>query len=64
MRKDRARFLELLEGSLGRFRASLHPFILMGNHYHLLAQTELPNLGRWMHVKLANTGGILLSGDL
>ena len=21
----------------------------MGNHYHLLAQTELPNLGRWMH---------------
>ena len=47
--KDCARFLEMLEGSLGRFRVLLHAFVLMGNHYHLLAQTELPNLGRWMH---------------
>src|SRR5437870_13886058 len=47
--KDWARFLEMLEGSLGRFRVLLHAFVLMGNHYHLLAQTELPNLGRWMH---------------
>jgi putative transposase len=47
--KDCARFLEMLELSLGRFRVLLHAFVLMGNHYHLLAQTELPNLGRWMH---------------
>ena len=47
--KDCARFLELRGGSLGRFRVSLHALVLMGNHYHLLAETELPNLGRWMH---------------
>lgn len=47
--KDYARFLGLVEDSLGRFRVLLHAFVLMGNHYHLLAQTELPNLGRWMH---------------
>jgi REP element-mobilizing transposase RayT len=47
--RDCARFLEMLERSLSRFRVLLHAFVLMGNHYHLLAQTELPNLGRWMH---------------
>ena len=29
--KDCARFLEMLEGSLGRFRVLLHAFVLMGN---------------------------------
>jgi len=47
--KDCARFLEMPEGSLGRFRVLLHPLVFMGNHYHLLAQTEWPNVGRWMH---------------
>lgn len=47
--KDCARFLEMLASSLGRFRGLLHAYVLMGNHYHLLAQTSLPNLGRWMH---------------
>ena len=46
---DRVRFVELLEESLSRYRILLHGFVLMGNHYHLLAQTEQANLGRWMH---------------
>src|SRR5207247_1999257 len=24
-------------------------FVLMGNHFHLIAQTRRPNLTRWMH---------------
>ncbi len=47
--KDCARFLALLEESLGRYRVRLHGYVLMGNHYHLLAETEQANLGRWMH---------------
>ena len=47
--KDCVRFLSLLEESLGRYRVRLHAFVLMGNHYHLLAETEQANLGRWMH---------------
>jgi putative transposase len=46
---DRARFLELVEESLERYAVQLHAFVLMGNHYHLLAQTRRANLGRWMH---------------
>ncbi len=46
---DSRRFLELLEESLPRYAVLLHAFVLMGNHYHLLAQTERPNLARWMH---------------
>ena len=47
--EDCERFLFLLEESLPRYRVVLHAYVLMGNHYHLLAQTELANLGRWMH---------------
>ncbi len=46
---DRARFLALLHESLGRYDVLLHAYVLMGNHYHLLAQTRRANLGRWMH---------------
>ena len=42
-------FLELLAESLPRYQVALHAFVLMGNHYHLLAQTKQANLGRWMH---------------
>ena len=47
--RDYARFVELLERSLQRYGVSLPAFVLMGNHYHLLAQTREANLGRWMH---------------
>jgi putative transposase len=46
---DRERFLALLGESLGRFGVSLHGFVLMPNHFHLLAQTHRGNLSRWMH---------------
>ncbi len=47
--RDRARFVKLLSESAQRFDAAVLCFVLMGNHFHLLAQTRRPNLGRWMH---------------
>jgi putative transposase len=46
---DRERFLSLLAESAGRFDVAVHCFVLMGNHFHLLAQTRRANLSRWMH---------------
>jgi putative transposase len=46
---DRTKFLELLRSSAARFEIVLHGFVLMGNHFHLLAQTRQANLSRWMH---------------
>lgn len=46
---DRVEFLKLLEASASRFQATIHGFVLMGNHFHLLAQTGQANLSRWMH---------------
>jgi REP element-mobilizing transposase RayT len=47
--RDRARFVELLGESARRFDAAVLCFVLMSNHFHLVAQTRRPNLGRWMH---------------
>lgn len=47
--EDCERFLSLLAESLRRYQVVLHAYVLMGNHYHLLGQTQLANLGRWMH---------------
>jgi putative transposase len=47
--RDRARFVELLSQSAQRFDAAILCFVLMGNHFHLVAQTHRPNLRRWMH---------------
>ena len=47
--RDCARFLELLTESAQRFEAAIVCFVLMGNHFHLVAQTRRPNLRRWMH---------------
>ena len=46
---DRERFLGLLAESADRFDVAVHCFVLMGNHFHLLAQTRRANLSRWMH---------------
>lgn len=46
---DQERFLALLAQSAGRFDVAVHGFVLMGNHFHLLAQTRRANLSRWMH---------------
>src|SRR6266566_3853181 len=45
---DRARFVELLAESAQRFDGALLCFVLMSNHFHLVAQTHRANLGRWM----------------
>ena len=46
---DRLYFLELLEKSARRFDAGILCFVLMENHFHLVAQTRRANLVRWMH---------------
>jgi len=46
---DCARFLKLLSESAQRFEAAILCFVLMGNHFHVVAQTHRPNLRRWMH---------------
>ncbi len=47
--RDCARFLKLLSESAQRFEAAVLCFVLMGNHFHLVAQTHRPNLRHWMH---------------
>jgi len=47
--KDCAKFVQLLIESLQRYDVALHGYVLMGNHYHLMAETRRANLGRWMH---------------
>lgn len=47
--RDHARFVALLEESADRFDVAILAFVLMGNHFHLIAQTRRPNLTRWMH---------------
>ncbi len=42
--RDCARFVELMEESGRRFDAAILCFVLMGNHFHLVAQTRRPNL--------------------
>jgi putative transposase len=46
---DCARFVRLLCESAQRFEAAVLCFVLMGNHFHLVAQSHRPNLQRWMH---------------
>ena len=47
--KDCAKFVQLLQESLQRYDVALHAYVLMGNHFHLIAETRRANLGRWMH---------------
>jgi len=46
--RDRARFVDLLGRSAQRFDAVALCFVLMGNHFHMVAQTHRRNLRRWM----------------
>jgi len=47
--QDWGQFLDLLVKSLARYRVQLHAWVLLPNHFHLLARTERANLSRWMH---------------
>lgn len=46
--KDRERFLEYLETSACRYKATIHAYCLMSNHYHLLLSTPEGNLSQIM----------------
>jgi putative transposase len=46
--KDCLRFLALLKESLGHYGVEIHAYVLMPNHFHLLARTPKTNLSRWM----------------
>lgn len=47
--RDQAQFLSFLEASAKRFDVAILAFVLLGNHFHLVAQTSRANLSRWMH---------------
>lgn len=46
---DCAKFVQLLVAAIARYELELHAYVLMGNHYHLIAETRRANLGRAMH---------------
>jgi REP element-mobilizing transposase RayT len=51
--RDRRHFCQLLGEAVGMFGWSLHAYVLMDNHFHLLVETAEPNLGRgmqWLNV--------------
>ena len=45
---DRVAFLQILSQSITTYSIILHGFVLMENHFHLLVQTPLGNLGEFM----------------
>ena len=47
--RDQLEFLKLLETSAKRFDVAVLAFVLMGNHFHVVAQTRRANLSPWMH---------------
>src|SRR2546430_2288463 len=47
---DCAEFVQLLLESLERYDVALHAYVLMGNHYGLMAEARRANLSRWMIV--------------
>lgn len=48
-KRDYARFKEYLEIAQERFDCSVFAYVLMGNHYHLILQTQAANLSKVMH---------------
>ena len=45
---DRKNFLEILSRSIDIYSTTLHSFVLMNNHWHILIQTPLGNLSEFM----------------
>ena len=48
-KKDREKFLSYLESANERYRAIIHAFCLMSNHYHLLIETPASNISQILH---------------
>ena len=46
---DRERFLDYLKKIVVRYHIKIHTYCLMYNHYHLLLETERPNISKVMH---------------
>jgi len=46
--EDRRTFLGLLTRSMNIYSVKLHAYVLMDNHFHLLVETPLGNLGEFM----------------
>ncbi len=46
---ERQKFLYYLRENIKRYQVVLYAYVLMDNHYHLLVETMLPNLNRFMH---------------
>ncbi|MGR3319415.1 MAG: transposase [Candidatus Anammoxibacter sp.] len=44
---DRSKFLDILKESLEIYKVELHGYVLMENHFHLILNTPLGNLGRF-----------------
>jgi putative transposase len=51
---DYAQFEQFLGESAERYQVELHAYVLLPNHFHLLARTLNPNLSRWMHWLITN----------
>lgn len=51
--KDCLRFVALLRESVRRYEVEIHAYVLLPNHFHLLAGTPKANLSRWMHWLMA-----------
>lgn len=49
---DREKFLSYLETGFLRYKAAIHVYCLMSNHYHLLIETPKGNLSQIMCGKL------------
>jgi len=47
--RDREKFLSYLQSATDRYRAVIHVYCLMENHYHLFIETPFGNLSRIMH---------------
>ena len=55
-KRDREKFLLYLESATERYRAAIHAYCLMNNHYHLLMETPRGNLSEIMrHINGAYT---------
>ena len=54
---DRKRMLQILEQSIKIYTVKLCSYVLMNNHFHLLLETPLGNLGEFMrHFNITYTG--------
>ena len=54
---DRKKMLQILSQSIKIYNVKLYSYVLMKNHFHLLLETTLGNLGEFMrHFNITYTG--------